>query len=305
MISSGTELKVFKGLFDDAALDVNIKGMEDERMAYPLAYGYCLVGRIIKCGEGVSPEKYLGKLAFTFSAHATHVVTDIDTIQLVPEGVSAEDAIFMPSIETALSVVHDAHVRVGENVAVFGQGLIGLFVTAMLNLHANQEPSLRGKYGTITTFETLPDRLAASAQMGATQALLPGGFSGPFDVTIEISGNSRALQSAIDSTSDGGRIIVGSWYGNSDVSLKLGMNFHRSHKSLLTSQVSEIPATMLGLWDKERRFGLAWELVRKLQPSRLLTKTTTLANAQDAYSCLEQGSEIAIAFDYTKNGSMF
>lgn len=279
-------------------MDVNIKGMENERMAYPLAYGYCLVGRIVQCGSNVHKEKYFGRLAFTFAAHATHVVTSVEAIQLVPHGISPEDAIFMPSVETALSLVHDAHVRVGENVAVYGQGLIGLLVTAIL--HLNHHSSNRsGLYGTITTFDTIPDRLAASSQMGATQALLPGALSGPFDVTIEVSGNARALQSAIDSTADGGRVIVGSWYGNTDVSLKLGMDFHRSHKTIQTSQVSELPASVSGLWDKQRRFGLAWELVRDLRPSRLLTKSTSLDNAMEAYQALDKGTEIAIAFDYT------
>jgi threonine dehydrogenase-like Zn-dependent dehydrogenase len=297
LISSGTELKIFKGLFDDAALDVNIDGMEDERMAYPLAYGYCLVGRIVQCGSKVSPEQHLGKLAFTFSAHATHVVAPVSAIQLVPDGISAEDAIFMPSVETALSLVHDAHVRVGENIAVYGQGLIGLLVTSILSMHSKLPVS--GTFGSITVFDTLPDRLAAAAQMGASQALLPGGsFKGPFDVSIEISGNARALQSAIDQTSDGGRIIVGSWYGNADVKLKLGIDFHRSHKTIQTSQVSELPASLLGLWDKPRRFDLTWELVRQIRPSRLLTKTTSLLNAQNAYEALDKGTEIAVAFDY-------
>jgi threonine dehydrogenase-like Zn-dependent dehydrogenase len=181
---------------------------------------------------------------------------------------------------------------------VYGQGLIGLLVTAIL--HLNHHATRAGQYGTITTFDTIPDRLAASSQMGATQALLPGDLSGPFDVTIEVSGNGRALQSAIDSTASGGRVIVGSWYGNAEVSLKLGMEFHRSHKTIQTSQVSELPASVLGLWDKKRRFGLAWELVRDLRPSRLLTKSTGLANAMEAYQALEKGTEIAIAFEYRK-----
>jgi threonine dehydrogenase-like Zn-dependent dehydrogenase len=299
LISSGTELKVFKGDFENATLDLSIDGMKNECMAYPLSYGYCLVGRIVKCGSHVSSEEFLGRLAFTFAAHATHVVTAVDALQLVPHGISARDAIFMPSVETAISLVHDAHVRVGENVAVYGQGLIGLLVTAILHLN-HYHSSFSGKYGSITTFDTIPDRLAASSRMGATQALLPSGTAGTFDVAIEVSGNARALQSAMDSTSDGGRIIVGSWYGYGDVSLKLGIDFHRSHKTIRTSQVSDIPAAVSGLWDKKRRFGLAWALVRDLQPSRLLTKTTTLGKAMDAYRALDQGTELAVAFDYGK-----
>jgi threonine dehydrogenase-like Zn-dependent dehydrogenase len=275
LISSGTELKIFNGLFDDAALDVTIEGMKDERMAYPLAFGYCLVGHVIKCGSGVSTD-HVGKLVFSFSPHATHVVTDIENVHFVPAGISPEDAIFMPSVETALSIVHDAHPRVGENIAVYGQGLIGLLVTAVLGLQ-NQISTLK-TFGTTTVFDAIPDRLAAGARLGASQALLPGGSEGPFDVSI------------------GGRIVIGSWYGSSDVNLKLGIDFHRSHKTIRTSQVSDIPADLLGTWNKERRFRLTWELVKRIRPSILLTKTTTLDKASTAYEALDQGREIAVAF---------
>ena len=309
LISSGTELKVFKGLFDDAALDVNIKGMDEERMAYPLAYGYSLVGRVVQCGPGVEDaDELIGKLVFTFSAHASHVIADRDAIQLVPVGIDAQDAIFMPSVETAISIVHDAHVRLGENVAVFGQGLIGLLVTAILcrsqqhamDLDAPCSSSFGSKLGTVTTFDAIPSRLAASAAMGASQALLPTEIqaSGPFDVAIEVSGNSRALQSAIDHTRNHGRLVIASWYGNEDVALKLGIEFHRSHKSIITSQVSEIKAALSGLWSKERRFALTWELVKSIKPSRLITKRATLSGAQEAYEALDRGIEVAIAFDY-------
>jgi threonine dehydrogenase-like Zn-dependent dehydrogenase len=297
LISSGTELKIFKGMFDDnAALDINIDGMAEERMAYPLAYGYSLVGRVTQCGSDVADaDELLGRLVFTFSPHSSHVICDRNALQLVPDGIDAHDAIFMPSVETALSMVHDAHVRVGEKVAVFGQGLIGLLVTAILS-------SSQALPGTVTTFDGISERLAASAAMGSSEALLPtegaAAAAGPFDVSIEVSGNARALQSAIDNTRSGGRIIVGSWYGNADVTLKLGIDFHRSHKTIKTCQVSEIPAELTALWSKERRFALTWELVKRIRPSRLITRTTTLDHAKAAYDALDQGKEISVAFTY-------
>ena len=92
LISSGTELKIFQGMFDDTAdapLDVNIKGMEGERMEYPLAYGYSLVGVVIQCGDDVSEkETLLGKLVFVFSSHASEVVVDRSEIHVVPSGIN-------------------------------------------------------------------------------------------------------------------------------------------------------------------------------------------------------------------------
>lgn len=288
-------------MFDEAVLDVNIKGMADETMKYPLAYGYSLVGVVTKCAADVPDAKDLvGKLVFTFSPHSSHVIVDRDSIKIVPDGVSARDAIFMPSVETALSIVHDAHVRVGEKVAIYGQGLIGLLVNAILSRTHQTQIVQSGNLGTVTVFDTISDRLAAASKMGAYQALLPSeaANAGPFDVSIEVSGNYRALQSAIDHTSNGGRIIIGSWYGNADIALKLGIDFHRSHKVIQTSQVSEIPAKLQTLWSKERRFELTWELVKQLRPSRLITKEVTLDRAQEAYTLLDNGKEIAVAFSF-------
>ncbi|GKZ01014.1 hypothetical protein MPSEU_001052800 [Mayamaea pseudoterrestris] len=242
LISSGTELKVFTGNFDEAALDVNIKGMDTERMAYPLTYGYCLVGTVVECGSAVQDDiSLVGKLVFAFAPHASQVVAERDAIQVVPHGIDPGDAIFMPSVETALSLVHDANPRVGERVIVFGQGLIGLLVTAIL---ARSFPITAcissAALGALTTVDTLPARLAASAMMGAHEVLQPENVlrAQQFDVAIEISGNGKALQSAIDSTRNGGKIVIGSWYGNADVALKLGLDFHRSKKTLTVSQVS-------------------------------------------------------------------
>ena len=254
LISSGTELKIFRGTFDSSEpLDVNIKGMSDQAMAYPLSYGYSLVGKIIRTGSPQN-EHLIGKHVFTFSPHSSRLRCDLDSVHIVPDGIPPEDAIFLPSVETALSIIHDAHVRMGERVAVFGQGLIGLLVTSILSLNKYEmkTDSANMLFGTVTAFDTISDRLAAASVLGASEALLPQSarHAGPFDVSIEVSGNGRALQSAIDCTRDHGRIIIGSWYGDSDVPLKLGMDFHRSHKKLIATQVSDIPPALRGLWSK-------------------------------------------------------
>jgi threonine dehydrogenase-like Zn-dependent dehydrogenase len=269
--------------------------MEGQRMGFPLAYGYCLVGRVTECGDDVDDSMY-GRLVFTFAAHASEVVTKAGSVQLVPEGIDPLDAIFMPSVETALSIVHDAHPRLGEKIVVYGQGLIGLLVTSLLSLSA-----LNLQLPSLTTVDTLPERLALSALLGSQQAVLPTEVAAcnPFDVAIEASGNYRALQSAIDCTRNGGRIIIASWYGNEDVSLKLDIDFHRSHKTMRTSQVSDLPAELRQTWTKQRRFDLVWEVLRDMKPSRLLTKKAAPSDAKKVYEELSRGEQVSVAFDYT------
>ena len=89
-------------------------------------------------------------------------------------------------------------------------------MNAILSRQQLPSPSGGGieQYGIVTAFDTISDRLAMASEMGAAQVLLPSHAqeAGPFDVSIEVSGNARALQSAIDYTRNGGRVILGSWY---------------------------------------------------------------------------------------------
>lgn len=195
----------------------------------------------------------------------------------------------------SFSLTHN-HARVDAT------GLIGLLVTSVLSIQFPSLTSSTGCFGAITTYDAIDDRLEVSSSVGATSALKPNfaEAAGPHDVSIEVSGNARALQSAIDNTSNNGRIIVGSWYGNKDVTLKLGIDFHRSDKTIMASQVSTITPALAGLWSKDRRFSLTWALVKLLQPSRLITKYISLDEAQHAYEQLDRGEERIVCFKYVE-----
>jgi threonine dehydrogenase-like Zn-dependent dehydrogenase len=155
-------------------------------------------------------------------------------------------------------------------------------------------------FGSVTAFDALDDRLRVSSSLGASSALKPdmAAAAGPFDCSIEVSGNPRALQSAIDHTSNNGRIVVGSWYGNTEVVLTLGIDFHRSNTVIVASHVSTITPTLAGLWSKKRRFLFTWALVKSLRPSRLIAKRLPLNEAHQAYELLDKGQEQVICFKY-------
>jgi len=60
VVSSGTELKVFRGQFDEGAqLDTTITSMKDAAMAYPLQYGYSFVGKVVRVGPGVDEAAWM------------------------------------------------------------------------------------------------------------------------------------------------------------------------------------------------------------------------------------------------------
>ena len=66
-------------------------------------------------------------------------------------------------------------------------------------------------------------------------------------------------------------------------SAALGGRFHRNRLRLISSQVSTVNPALAGRWDKPRRMELAWRMVQKLEPQRLIGLTFPLAQCQQAF----------------------
>jgi threonine dehydrogenase-like Zn-dependent dehydrogenase len=299
-ISPGTELLFYRGLFpEDIQVDESIAALK-QSAAYPLKYGYSLIGRVIAVGQAVDAA-WKNRLVFAFHPHESHFNARPSELIPVPEGISAEDAVFLPNMETALNFVLDGAPLVGEHAAIFGQGIVGLLTTAVLA----QFP-----LGSLVTLDRFANRRAASLELGAgasmdpqdierLKSLQPGGA----DLVFELSGSPAALDQAISVTAYSGRVVIGSWYGRKVAALNLGGRFHRSRIRLVSSQVSSIAPELSGRWTKERRFSLAWEMLCKIKPSRLVTQRIPISQAASAYQLLDLHPEqgIQIVFTYRQD----
>ena len=109
------------------------------------------------------------------------------------------------------------------------------------------------------------------------------------------------MNSAVALTAFGGRIIVGSWYGNKVAPIQLGGRFHRSRITIRSSQVSTIAPQLTGRWDKPRRFRTAWRALERIRPSKWITHRFQLAQAAEAYRVLDETPELAlqVVFEYS------
>ena len=140
-------------------------------------------------------------------------------------------------METAVSLIQDANPTLGERVAIVGQGLIGVLTAAVLADSGFD----------VTVIDISKERLDVSKSFSpSVQTWNPSSSESSsinssikFDVCIELTGRLKGLQTAIDNTGYGGRVIVGSWFSGSEEVLRLGTIFHRSHISIKASQVME------------------------------------------------------------------
>jgi 2-desacetyl-2-hydroxyethyl bacteriochlorophyllide A dehydrogenase len=292
-ISSGTELLIYRGQVPpDLAKDEYLPALSG-KFAFPLKYGYAAVGRIVEMGPGMAPE-WEGRLVFAFHPHESHFLATPDELLLLPEGISSDDAVFFPHMETAITFLLDGQPLVGEQIAVFGQGIVGLLLTSLL---------ARYPLASLVTLDLYPLRRRTSESLGAHVSLDPQPKAAlkqlmlelqgprPFpgaDLCYELSGNPAALDQAIAATGFSGRVVVGSWYGRKRTDLHLGGRFHRSRIRLISSQVSTIAPELTGRWNRLRRYQLAWQMLQQVKPARFITHRFPFSEATKAYELIDQ-----------------
>jgi 2-desacetyl-2-hydroxyethyl bacteriochlorophyllide A dehydrogenase len=290
-ISPGTELLFYRGQAPtDIPVDETIVALAGD-VRFPLKYGYSAVGRIIETGAGVS-EGWQGRLVFCFNPHESHFVAPLADVMPVPPALSPEEAAFLANMETATNFLMDGQPLIGERVAVFGQGVVGLLTTALLA----QFPLTR-----LITLDRHGLRREKSLAFGAHASLDPADdmqlrelLEDGADLTYELSGSPATLDQALAVTGYNGRVVVGSWYGGKPVSLNLGGRFHRSRIRLISSQVSRIAPEWTGRWNKARRFQTVWQMIERIRPAHLVTHRIPVERAAEAYALLEAHPEQAI-----------
>lgn len=296
-ISAGTESLVFTGSFPkDCQLDALIPTLR-RPFSYPARYGYALVGQIVRVGANVHRD-WLERRVFLFHPHQDLVCARLDACLPLPDGVSDRAACFIPNVESAVNFVMDARPIIGERVLVVGLGVLGLMTTAILRQFPVAE---------LAAVDRLPSRCTRGRQLGATvysslNDLIgeADSASAAFDAAIELSGNMHVLDSVIDAMGFGGRIVIGSWYGDKREAVCLGGAFHRRRISIVSSQVSTLAADLTARWDKSRRLAIAVDWVRRMDPERWITHTFPPTRCQEAFELAAEPGDAAlqIMFDY-------
>ena len=152
---------------------------------------------------------------------------------------SADDALsgtFARVGSIALNAVLAAETRLGDRLAVFGQGVIGLLATRLGTLGGAD----------VVAVDMLPRRLETARTMGAVETVAAdaeGGAGavvrewsgGGVDAAIELSGSDRALHEAVRSVVVDGTVVASGFYQGGAANLRLGEEFHHNRVRIVAS----------------------------------------------------------------------
>jgi 2-desacetyl-2-hydroxyethyl bacteriochlorophyllide A dehydrogenase len=290
-ISAGTELTAYRGTnpYLTRSWDPEARLFRDSAagVAFPVVgWGYSESGEVVEVADDVTGLA-VGDQVWGIWGHRSEAVVPAERLARLPEGVSLEAAAFARVGAIAFNAVLAARITLGELVAIFGQGVIGLLATRLAVLSGAR----------VITVDAVPGRREESVRFGADESLAPGAaaerireVSGPgADTAIELSGVYAALQEAIRSVGVGGRVVASGFYQGAGEALRLGEEFHHNRVELVSSQIGGVPPELSGRWSVARLQTTFLGLVAggQVDIGPLISHRVPVEDAADAYTLLD------------------
>jgi threonine dehydrogenase-like Zn-dependent dehydrogenase len=291
---------------------------------FPRLLGNMATGTVTETGAAVTRFSQ-GDRVFGHLPIREVQTVDERAVDHLPEGLPPEAALCLDPVVMALAI-RDAGIKLGDRVAVFGLGAIGLFTVQLARLAgadwivavdplANRRSPARG-FGADVLLDPAGEAsdagiaireltvLTADLPQSRPEERLTGGFlQRPtqlhqlgVDVAIETSGNIAALHQAIRATRFGGKIAVLSYYGRDAAGLALGEEFHINRLELISVRSESQPYRDAPAWNLERLvdLGLRWLASGRLRAEGIIDPIVPFEDSPDAYRMIDEHPERAI-----------
>ncbi|HTV69604.1 MAG TPA: zinc-binding alcohol dehydrogenase [Rhizobiaceae bacterium] len=297
-ISAGTELSQYRGTspFMNRQWDAELRLFREGEASwqYPVRnLGYEEAGVVTEIGGGVIAVK-TGQYVFGTWGHRTsHVMREADAAaRLIPEGADRRIGIFSHIGAVALNGVHDAKIRIGDLVVVFGLGVPGQIVMQ----------AARASGATVIGVDPAASRRDMALNLGADRVIDP--MAGPIgetikretggrgaDICIEVSGAPAALMEAMRTVAYASRVVAMGFFQGEARGLLLGDEFHHNRIELISSQISGVAPEASHRWSKLRLWQTAVRLQHegRLNLLPLITDTVPYRDAPALFDRLDKG----------------
>lgn len=252
IISTGTEMAVYKGIGIHAEEDSLMQwwlppSLRSRRVVngytsktppvpeYPITHGYLNAGEIVKVGEKVQGYQVGERVVYEAPHQEYYAVSYLSSrLVKIPDNISYEEAALNPDIRTAVYALQRGKIKLGELVAVLGQGLMGLLFTQIAKVSGARK---------VFVTDILDGRLKIAKEIGADEAINPlkedllkhimkATNSRGVDLVIETVGTQETLKQAMKIAGVRGRIVIFALYRTA-IGLALGTDFHFKELELL------------------------------------------------------------------------
>lgn len=298
-ISAGTELTQYRGTsaYMNRRWDEKLRLFQPSdtpSWTYPIPnLGYEEVGEVVELGAAVTGLERGTRIFGTWWHRTHHVMSAADALaRRLPDGADPRIGIFSHIGAVALNGVHDARIRVGDLVVVFGLGVPGQIVVQMA----------RAAGATVIGVDPVPSRRTMAERLGAARTLDPSVGSVAeivktetagrgADVCIEVSGAAAALAEAIRTAAYSSRVVAMGAFQGEARGLVLGDEFHHNRIEVISSQISGVAPEASHRWTRLR----LWQTAIRLQHEGridllpLITDTVPFADAPALFARLDAG----------------
>lgn len=272
-VSAGTEMTQYRGTnpFMHKHWDENARVFvpsDDASWKFPVRnLGYEEVGEIIEIGSDVT-DVPIGAHVFGTWGHATHHVANLEYVRprLMPRDADPVFGIFSHIGAVALNGTHDAHIRIGDTVAVFGLGTLGQIVAQAVRQSGARVIGIDLHDARLTMAKQLGTSVVLGAREKIAEIIKDLTEGRGADVCIEVSGASLALNEAIRAAAYSARVVAMGFFQGEAKGLFLGEEFHHNRVNIVGSQISGVDPEAKYRWDKMR----LWQTVIRLQNEGIL-----------------------------------
>jgi threonine dehydrogenase-like Zn-dependent dehydrogenase len=243
-ISRGTESLVFEGRVPESEYQRMRCPFQAGDFPAPVKYGYASVGRALA-------GNFAGHAVFCLHPHQTAYVVPESALVPVPDGVPAARAVLAANLETAVNALWDAQPQIGDRVSVVGAGVVGCLVAYLVSRIAGTDVEL---------VDVQPARAAVAEALGLRLAL-PEAAGRERDLVFHASGRAEGAATALSLGATESIIFELSWYGDREVPLPLGRDFHARRLTLRSSQVGRVSPTARRRYTHRARLEFALSLL--------------------------------------------
>lgn len=264
---------------------------------FPMGLGNMCVGRVTAIGAGVEGFSVGDRVAGYGHLRHTHTWRP-DQVWRLSERMTWKEAVCFDPAQFALAGIRDAHLRLGDTVAVFGLGAIGQMAVQMARMAG-------AAY--VAAIDPIAVRREVASRTGADEVFDPTSEEVPealkratggqgVDVVIETSANYAALDTALRGLAYGGTVAYVGWAKECTGGLDFGGPAHFIIPNIVFARACSDPNRDHPRWHFQRIMDTCWRWLAegRFQCEEIVSPVVPFEESVRAYQEIDTHPEKSI-----------